>query len=99
MNRKTIYTVSVLLVYAILIGIFIGLVNKSNDCVYNGPCLSFCDSLEKSSDEDIRANLKIVAEAYRNFRILRGTPNCNGGVKLIGGFSDSETNPYDFVRF
>lgn len=82
MNRKTLCTIIVVIIYVILIGIYSYLATKSYDCS-EGPCVRFCEKdLRKYSDEFIKEKFTTYFH-HKDFSIVRGEPKCFGGLDLI----------------
>lgn len=96
MSGKTLYTIVVLIVYALLIGLYFYFVKKQYE-LCKGPCVRFCDTVN-NSDEFILENFRLNNRDYTADGIKRGTPKCHGGLKCLAKFSDNDTNPFEIVR-
>jgi hypothetical protein len=104
LNKKILVTISVTLIYAILLGLFIYFLN-SNDCSYNSPCIRFCSAnTQKYSDrelldkfEESKSAKEMMKYQYKNLKALRGVPKCG---EMTDWLPNDEVNstapPFEF---
>lgn len=101
MNRKTTYSIFVVVIYATLISVYFYFVNDRIIFNEDQPYVKFCDTVNQP-DNIIAENFKISSfhsEEFFNLTFLRGTPSCSGGMKSVGEFSKTELEIFQYVGY
>ncbi|XP_070491509.1 uncharacterized protein [Chironomus tepperi] len=105
MNKKLLVTISVTLIYALLMGMFYYFTQTSYGCRYLTPCVHFCSGdTEKYTDKYLIDHFKESKSAKEYLedglalKVIRGTPSC-GKMKYQAPNDNTSRPPYEFSYY